>query len=143
MAELLKDREIRRILGTGLKRIDDQFKPVSNEYAEIHASIRRLGKGLDEIRKAVEGIKAAQDGISGRVRQVVREELPAIQDRWLVLAGSGLFALIGIGISVFSSEAAIGFLMRHGAWIGPLLTIVTAGIFFWRLRQKRPDKRED
>ena len=145
--DALLDRIIRsgfpwNALGTRLKTIDDQFKSVSNEYAEIHESIGQLGKGLDEIRKDVESINAAQDGVSGRVRQVVREELPAMQDRWLVVAGSGLLVLIGIGISVFSSEAAIGFLMRHGAWIGPLLTIAAAGIFFWRLRQKKPNKRE-
>lgn len=142
MAELLKGQEIRQILGARLKTIDDQFKSVSNEYAEIHESIVRLGKNLEEIRKDLENINAAQDGISEHVRQVIREVLPALQDRWLVLAGSGLLALIGIGISVFSSEAAIRFLTHHSVWIGPLLTIAAAGTFFRRFRQEKSDKRE-
>ena len=127
-------------LGTRLKTIDDQFKSVTNEYAEIHESMGRLEKDLDEIRKDVENINTAQDGISGQVRQVVREEMPAMQDRWLVLTGTGLLALTGIGISVISSQFVIRLLMRHGIWIGLLLTIVTASIFFWRLRRKKPEK---
>ena len=114
MAELLNDQEIRQILGTVIRDGDESsVRPNHN---------------------------TAQDGISGQVRQVVREEMPAMQDRWLVLTGTGLLALTGIGISVFSSQFVLRLLMRHGIWIGLLLTIVTAGIFFWRLRRKKPEK---
>lgn len=129
-------------LGTRLKTIDDQFKSVTNEYAEIHESMGQMGKELDEIRKDVESIHAAQDGISGQVRQVVREEVPAMQDRWILLMGSGLLALMGIVIAVLNSEFAIGLFKRHGVWIGILLAIVSVGILFWRLLREKPENRE-
>lgn len=130
-------------LGTRLKAIDEQFKSVSNEYADIHESMGRLKADLDGIRKNMEGINAAQDGMTDRIRRVVREELPAMQDRWLVLAGSGLLALVGIGISVFTSEFVLQLLAQHGAWLGPVLTVVMAGVFFWRLRRGKSEESDE
>ena len=130
-------------LGTRLKTIDEQFKSVSNEYADIHESMGRLKADLDGIRKNMEDINAAQDGMTDRIRRVVREELPAMQDRWLVLAGSGLLALVGIGISVFTSEFVLQLLAQHGAWLGPVLTVVMAGVFFWRLRRGKSEESDE
>ena len=52
----------------------------------------------------------------------------AMQDRWLVLTGSGVLALLGIAIVVFSSESASHFIMRNGLWIGALLILVAATV---------------
>lgn len=73
-----------------------------------------------------------QDGIHGQVRQAVRNEMLAMQDRWLDPIGSGVLALLGVAIVVFSSESAMHFIMRNGLWIGALLILVaaTAGNFF-------------
>lgn len=67
-----------------------------------------------------------------------------MQDRWLVLTGSGLLALLGVAIVVFSSESTTHFIMRNGLWIGALLTLVaaTTSNFFRRLRRGKPDNKE-
>lgn len=96
MAEPLNDAEIDRViqsgfpwnaLGTRLKAIDDQFQAVTNEYASIYESIGRLGEEVGSIGKEVERIRDSQGDLTDRIRQVVREELPAMQDRWLIATG--------------------------------------------------------
>ena len=87
-------------MGTKLKAIDNQFQEVSNEYASIHDSIERLEGEVGEIGKEVEEIRSSQGSLTDRIRQVVREELPAMQDRWLIATGSLVVVLLGIVISV-------------------------------------------
>ena len=118
-------------LGTRLKTIDDQFKTVTHEYADIRDSIERLEK---EVEKAAE----AQDGLTDKIRQVVREELPAHQDRWLVLTGGMLVVLSGIVVSVVGSATALKILTDHGGLIGLAILIPgVAGLAWLVLRTRK------
>ena len=140
--EALLDRVIKsgfpwNALGIRLKTIDDQFQSVTNEYAEIKESIDRLEKDVGSVVQA-------QGGLTERVREVVKDELPAMQDRWLIIATSALTVILGVALSVFSSEVAVQFLGEYGVWIG-LLLILVAGAAIWRLvrRQPRNDDTQD
>ena len=128
-------------LGTKLKAIDNQFQEVSNEYANIHDSIERLEGEIGGISKEVEEIRSSQGGLTDRIRQVVREELPAMQDRWLIATGSLVIALVGIVITVINSKVARDLLAQHGVWFGPVLVVSAMGVFWWaRRRRKQEDE---
>lgn len=113
-------------LGTRLKTIDDQFKTVTHEYAEIRDSIERLERDVEKAAKA-------QDGLTERIRQVVRDELPTLQDRWLILAGGALVTLVGVAISVLTSAPARSALMEYGGMIGPIGVLLGMGVLLWQL----------
>ena len=124
-------------LGTRLKAIDEQFQAVSNEYASIYDSIERLERDVRGVSKEIEGISSTQSNLTDRIRQVVREELPAMQDRWVIVTASVMVLLIGIGISVSSSAVAMSMLTRHGAWIGPTLAVGAMVAVAWQLRRRK------
>lgn len=124
-------------LGTKLKAIDSQFVEVSNEYANIHESIERLEGEVGGIGKKVEEIRTSQGELTDRIRQVVREELPAMQDRWLIATGSLVLVLVGIAISVINSKVARDLLAQHGVWFGPVLVVVSMGIYWWACRRRK------
>lgn len=119
-------------LGTRLKAIDDQFKTVTHEYADIRDAIERLERDVEKTVRA-------QDGLTDRIRRVVREELPAMQDRWLVIAGGALMVLLGLLVSIWTSEDARNLLLEYGSLIGPGTLLLGAGAVFWQLRRKRTD----
>ena len=125
-------------LGTKLKAIDDQFQVVSNEYASIHDSIEHLQGEVGEIGKEVEQIRTSQGNLTDRIRQVVREELPAMQDRWLIAMSGVVFVLVGIAISVLSSTVAKDLLAKHGPWIGPLVIVTAMCVVWWARRLRKP-----
>ena len=129
-------------LGTKLKAIDSQFVEVSNEYANIHESIELLEGEVGGIGKKVEEIRTSQGELTDRIRQVVREELPAMQDRWLIATGSLVLVLVGIAISVINSKVARDLLAQHGVWFGPVwfgpvLVVVSMGIYWWACRRRK------
>ena len=117
-------------LGTRLKAIDEQFQTVTHEYAEIHDSIGRLEQEVEKATKA-------QDGITDQIREVVRDELPAQQDRWLILSGGMLAVVAGIVISIISSEPAQEMLARYGDLIGPIILIGGVGALLWATFRRR------
>lgn len=117
------------------------FQEVTNEYATIHDLIERLEGEVGGIGKEVEEIRSSQGSLTDRIRQVVREELPAMQDRWLIATGSLVIVLVGIVISVINSKGAKDLLAQHGVWFGPLLVVVAMAVFWWaRRRRKREDE---
>ncbi len=65
------------ILGERLMRLDDQFKTVTLEYADIRDSLARLEEEFCDFRRD-------QGNVRETVREIVREEIPAMQDRFLV-----------------------------------------------------------
>lgn len=141
--EALLDRVIQsgfpwNALGTRLKAIDEQFQAVTNEYASIYESIGRLGEEVGSIGKEVERIHDSQGNLTDRIRQVVREELPAMQDRWLIATGGFLLALVGIAIAVSTSSIAKNLLTQYGTFIGPALVVVALVVVWRALRRHRP-----
>ncbi|MCY3786542.1 MAG: hypothetical protein OXG47_07430 [bacterium] len=131
--EALLDRLIQsgfpwNVLGTRFKVIGDQFRTVTNEYAEIRESIERLERDVEKTARA-------QDGLTDRIRELLREELPAVQDRILIRAGAGVAVLAGIGISLYSSQPAREALESYGIYIG--LALVVVPTLVWLIRRRR------
>lgn len=131
------------VLGTKLKAIDDQFRVVSEEYASIHDSIGRLQDEVGSLGRDVEQIRNDQGNLTERIRQIVREEIPAIQDRWLIGTASLIAVLIGLGLSVFGSPDMRQVLATHGAWIGASLVILGVAGGIWLARRRRPQVRSE
>ena len=138
--EALLDRLIQsgfpwNVLGTRFKVIDDQFKTVTNEYADIRDSIGRLEGSVERLEQDVEKAVRAQDGLTEKVRGVLREELPAVEDRLLIKAAHWILLLVGIGIAFSSSQPARVILESYGVPIGlGLMVVVTLS---WFLRRRR------
>lgn len=130
-------------LGTKLKAIDNQFQEVSNEYANIYDSMERVEGKVGDIGKEVEEIKNSEGSLTDRIRQVVREELPALQDRWLIAMGSMAVVMVGIAISVLNSKPAMDLLSQHGGWIGVVLAAIALATFFWVRRRRNHTRVEE
>ena len=139
--EALLDRLIQsgfpwNVLGTRFKVIDDQFKTVTNEYADIRDSIGRLEGSIERLEREVETTARGQDGMTEKIRDVLREELPAVEDRLrdrlLINAASGVSVLIGIAIALSSSQPAREVLDSHGLYIG--LAMVAVPMLAWLFR---------
>lgn len=110
------------LLGERLKAIDGQFKTVTAEYSGILDLIEGLKNDVD-------GIRREQSGLPETMRKVVGEQLPALQDRWLVRAWASLTTLIGLGILVFTSEKATALLQQFGFWVGLGILILSLAVF--------------
>lgn len=117
MAKILNDIELKRLLGMRLKAIDQQFKTVTQGYADIDDAIRRLNMGIQGIR---ETLARTPD----TVREVLRVEVRALQNRWLIAFGSILISTVGLFIALLSSEVALAAFGHHGPLIGLGMMIV-------------------
>ncbi len=142
--EALLDRLIQsgfpwNVLGTRFKVIDDQFKTVTNEYADIRDSIGRLEGLIERLERDVEAnaetITRANDGLTEKIREVLREELPAIQDRLLINGSRWVAVLAGIAIAIYSSPPAREVFADYGLYIG--LTLVAVSSLSWLFRRRR------
>ena len=142
--EALLDRLIQsgfpwNVLGTRFKVIDDQFKTVTNEYADIRDSIGRLEGLIERLERDVEAnaetITRANDGLTEKIREVLREELPAIQDRLLINGSRWVAVLAGIAIAIYSSPPAREVFADYGLYIG--LTLVVVSSLSWLFRRRR------
>ena len=101
-------------LGQRLKLIDEQFRSVSEEYSAIDDAIRQI---IERIAR----IQERQASTVDTVRTVLREEVSAIQNRWLIGAASILLGVAGLVLATLSNQRAADFLADHGAVIGLLL----------------------
>lgn len=111
------------VLGQRLKVIDQQFKSVTEEYSELHDSI---GK----ITADVEQIKREQGQVAETVRNVLRDETAAMQDRWLIGSGSLMLGMLGLGVSVASNDKLLAFLGANGALVGlPIFGLAVIALF--------------
>lgn len=105
------------VLGQRLKIIDQQFKSVTDEYADIRDSIEKLTKDVTQIRES-------QGDVPDTIRKVVRDEATALQNRWLVGAGAMLLGTIGLTLSATSNKVVFEFLRDHGVWVGLGLVVI-------------------
>jgi deoxycytidine triphosphate deaminase len=117
---LLKSGYPWHALGLRLKALDEQFKTVTNEYADIRDHLDRIGKEVDGIRR--QNTEIAND-IPKTVRRTIQEEATNLQNRWLLGSGAIVFGLAGFVLTVLGSQAAIAFLKQHGPWVGLVLIL--------------------
>ena len=118
--ELIKSGYPWHLLGSRLKQIDQQFKTVTDEYAEITETMGALTTQIEQIHDA-------QNSTPDTVRDVLRDETNALQNRWLIGTGSILLGMVGAFLTVFSNESAMDFISEYGILIG-IGALVLAGV---------------
>lgn len=69
------------------------------------------------------------------VREVLREEAPAIHLRWLVSAGSLSLSLGGLALMVLTNERIAEVFLQHGALIGFMMIVVSSVVMGVLVRQ--------
>lgn len=107
------------ILGSRLKQIDQQFKSVTEEYAQIHDS-------MNEMSGHVNAIRERQNETPETVRKVLREEASSLQNRWLIAAVSVLLGFVGVALSASSNAVVWQFLKDQGIFVGLGLIAIAA-----------------
>ena len=111
-----------QLLGTRLKEIDQQFKTVTQEYADIDDAIRKQSA-------EIKGIHKTQGSTPDTVRQILRDEAGALQNRWLIGVGSILISIAGLSIALLSSKVVLAAFREYGPLIGfGLVVIGTAAL---------------
>ncbi len=110
------------ILGQRLKIIDDQFKSVTEEYANIKDLIDKLNY---DVRDMSANYKELSNKLPEIVRNNLRDEATSLQNRWLIGTGTLIVALIGIILTLLSNESATNYLKANGTWIGLVLIVVS------------------
>ena len=118
------------ILGERLKTLDDQFKTVTLQYADIRDPLSRLEEEFRDFRRE-------QGNVREMVREIVRDEIPALQDRFLVGGGLLLAGAAGLGIAILRTPALAELLNSHGHLIGPAIVVAVA-LCLWYRRRNRP-----
>jgi deoxycytidine triphosphate deaminase len=105
------------ILGSRLRAIDQQFKNVTDEYADIVESIRTLTGHLNEIR-------TKQNSTPDIVRGVLKEEASALQNRWLIATVAMLGGFVGLILAAASNPTVAQFVKEQGSILGLGLIVV-------------------
>lgn len=157
LENLLKSGYPWHILGQRLMAIDKQFKAVSEEYGEIHDTLKGLESKVDDvvqkgtktpleiehIRTDIAEMKgqlreANQLGsqFSDKVRSVFREEASSLQNRWAISSGSVLVGLLGVTLAIASNPAIRSVVFEWGTSIAVVLVLAVAAVQFWVVRQK-------
>ena len=71
------------------------------------------------------------------VREVLRQETPAIQLRSLVAAGSLSFSLAGLAVMVLTDEFLRAIALEHGSLIGLMMILASSVVLFFLARPSR------
>jgi len=124
---LLKSGYPWHALGKRLKSIDHQFRDVTNEYAEIKDLIDKLTSEVDIIKRDTGELVR---NIPSTVKNALREEASSLQYRWLVGTGSVLTVLIGLVLTIITSQTACIFLKQNGVFVGILLMLMSIVTLF-------------
>lgn len=122
------------LLGKRLKIIDDQFKDVTNEYANIFESINEM-KG--EVTNLTGKYTDLVQRIPQSIRDNLKDEASSLQNRWLMGAASLAVALIGIILTILSNESAIEFFTSYGTIVGLVLIIISCLGLYLMSRDKK------
>ena len=100
---------------------------VRTDLGEFKAEVRTdLGELKTEVRTDIREIRDGQANMREVVRDVLRSELTAIQNRWLIGAGSISLSAAGLLLALLSNEPMTAFLLKHAFPIS--LTLVIAGL---------------
>ena len=121
--DLIKSGYPWHLLGSRLKEVDQQFKTVTNEYSEIHDSIRDMKADISQF-------SSQQARTRETVREVLEEMTTALQNRWLIGVGSIAGVLLGLALTIFSNERALSFVLEYGSILGlGTLAVCAIGLF--------------
>lgn len=120
---LLKSGYPWHALARRLKSIDEQFEVVSEEYARIDDKLGKLSADVDGIRRTQSEVMNA---LPLTVTKALEDQATALQNRWMLISGSAVVALVGLVLTVTGNDRAFGFVKTHGALLGMLMIIVAA-----------------
>ncbi len=116
------------ILGGKLKEIDQQFQIVTSEYSEIHSSMQKLSNDISSLRSE----NSKQSDV---VRSIFRDESVSMQNRWLLVSGTGIITMIGAFLAAFTSEAIKPLMATYGPLVGMMIFISFGFLFFHFIRK--------
>lgn len=132
---LLKSGYPWHALGHRLKIIDQQFQSVTNEYGVIADSI-------DDLKTKVQNLNNQYSGFSTRMVDSIKEtlinEAATLQNRWLIGAGSLIFIIVGLILTITSNEKAFSFLKENGSWLGLVILLLAGSTLFLLSKKKKP-----
>ena len=117
------------MLGKRLKEIDEQFKDVTNEYSQLYDAIGNLDNSIAQIRER-------QSDTPKMVRDILREEVGYLQNRWLIGVGALIIGAGGFILTAETSSFIQGLLREYGSLLGVSGMVVAAVIFAYIWRQK-------
>ena len=83
---------------------------------------------LAEVKEELREIRHAQANVKEVVREVLKSEMTAIQNRWLVSVGSLLVSLVALVLATLSSERVTDALLEHALPISLALFVGVAGL---------------
>jgi deoxycytidine triphosphate deaminase len=125
------------VLGKKLKEIDNQLKMVSEEYSEIHDTL----KGMNiKINAFDEKYNNFSQQLNSTIVETLAKETTSLQNRWLIGGGSIIAVLVGLVLSVTGNTDAFNFVEKNATWLG--LVIIIVGIIVLFLITKRKLKKE-
>ena len=70
------------------------------------------------------------------VRKVLREETGALQNKWLIGAGSLMLATAGVSLIVSSNDSVWSFVKEYGMHIGLVAVVLSVCALIFTSRQK-------
>lgn len=91
---------------------------------------------IEALRRSISQIQERQSDTPKIIKNILREEVGSIQNRWLIGAGSLIIGLGGLFLTVATSSVAQGFLREYGVVIGVICMIAAAGTLAFIGRQK-------
>ncbi len=130
---LLKSGYPWHVLGHKLKEIDQQFKSVSDEYGEIHDSLKGLRGKLNKLDEKYDGFSQE---LNKTITETISRETTTLQNRWLIGGGSIIAVLSGLILTITSNDIASKFVKDNGTWIGLIVLIV--GVILLYITSKKP-----
>ena len=120
-------------LGQRLKTIDQEFKIISDEYSDIHDSLKNLTTEVDSFTKT-SGDRS--EAISRAVGIALADQATILQNRWLLASGSMIAVVLCLILSITSNPRAVGILNANGAWVGILIIFIGVVVAAITLRPK-------
>ena len=116
----------------------ERIKLQVDNYMATKSDIANMATKDDiaEIRAELKEIRDALGNTREVVREVLRHEVTAIQNRWLLGAGSISLSMAGFALAVLSNERLSAILLDHGLPIGLGLLLISAAVLIFLSRQK-------
>jgi deoxycytidine triphosphate deaminase len=124
------------VLGHKLKEIDQQLKMVSDEYGEIHDTLKGLSGKINNLDEKYNNFSQQ---LSNTITETLTRETTYLQNRWLIGGGSIIAVLTGLILTVTGNENVLEFVKKNGTWIG-LLIIVIAIIVLYLISKRKSNK---
>ncbi len=126
LKHLMKSGYPWNVLGTEFKTLGDRFETVTNEYADIYDSMKRIEGDVQKMKEA---------DIHGVVKQTLQEEVAALQNRWIIGSTIAIGAIGAFFLNIISNVTVMNFIKSPAGNIlifCLFIAIVVSGVLFFR-----------